>query len=71
MKTRANYSAETSWFIKSRKGMNFVTRPVGYYEKTPSEKIVETVYLPAGIEFEFKINDLMGKSEGIHCLFNY
>lgn len=65
------FAAETSWFIKSTKGMSFVTRPVGYYEARQSEKIFETIYLPAGIEFKFKIIDYMGKDEDVRYVFNY
>ena len=56
------FSAETSWFIDSSDGLtNFITRPVGYYEEMKSQKIIETVYLPEGLEYQFKIIDFMGE----------
>ena len=54
------YSAETAWFIDSSDGLtNFVSRPVGYYEEMNSQKIVETIYLPEGLEYQFRILDFM------------
>jgi len=60
------FSAETSWFIDSSDGLtNFISRPVGYYEEMKSQKIIETVYLPEGLEYQFKIIDFMG--DGTCC----
>ena len=66
------FSAETSWSIDSSDGLaNFITRPVGYYEEMKSQKIIETVYLPEGLEYQFKISDFMGELSYLQCLFNY
>lgn len=60
------FSAETSWFIDSSDGLiNYVERPAGYYEEMKSQKIVETVRLPKGLEYQFRIVDFMG--DGTCC----
>lgn len=60
------YSAETSWSIDSSDGVtNFVSRPFGYYEEMKSQKVIETVRLPEGLEYQFKIVDFMG--DGTCC----
>lgn len=56
------YSAETAWSIDSLDGSsNFAARPVGYYEEMKSQWIEETVRLPEGLEYQFKIEDYMGE----------
>jgi len=60
------YSAETGWFIDSADGTkNYVARPLGYYENEPSGKAVETIKLPQGLSYRFKIIDLFG--DGTCC----
>jgi hypothetical protein len=60
------YSSETSWSIDaSDRTTNFVSRPVGYYEGMKSQKIIETVRVPDGLEYQFKIVDFMG--DGFCC----
>lgn len=60
------YSAETGWFIDSADGTkNYVARPLGYYEFEQSKKIVETISLPEGHSYRFRIIDLMG--DGTCC----
>lgn len=44
---------------------NFVSRPFGYYEEMKSQKVIETVRLPEGLEYQFKIVDFMG--DGTCC----
>ena len=60
------YSSETSWSIDSSdRTTNFVSRPTGYYEGMKSQKIIETVRVPDGLEYQFKIVDFMG--DGFCC----
>ena len=55
------YSAETGWFIDSADGeTNYVARPLGYYQDMPNGKVEETVILPEGLNYKFKIIDLFG-----------
>ena len=55
------YSAETAWSIDSGDGVtNFVSRPYGYYEEMKSQRVIEKVRLPEGLEYQFKIVDYMG-----------
>lgn len=42
-----------------------MSRPAGYYEDEKSQKIIETVHLPKGLDYQFKILDFMG--DGICC----
>ena len=54
------YSAETGWFIDSADGeTNYVARPLGYYQDMPNGKVEETVILPEGLNYKFKIIDLV------------
>ncbi len=58
------FSAETAWFINSGDGTtSYVARPNGYYEEMKSEKVIETIRLPEGLEYQFKILDFMGESK--------
>ena len=60
------YSSETSWSIVSSDWTtNFVSRPTGYYEGMKSQKIIETIRVPDGLEYQFKIVDFMG--DGFCC----
>ncbi|KAL7539416.1 hypothetical protein ACHAXR_010447, partial [Thalassiosira sp. AJA248-18] len=60
------YSAETGFSIDSSDGLtNFVARSDGYYEDLKSQKIIETVQLPKGLEYQFTITDFMG--DGTCC----
>ncbi len=60
------YSSETAWSIDSSDGMtNFVSRPFGYYEEMENHKVIETLRLPEGLEYQFKIVDFMG--DGTCC----
>lgn len=55
------YPSETGWFIDSVDGeTNYVARPLGYYQDMPNGKVEETVILPEGLNYKFKIIDLFG-----------
>jgi hypothetical protein len=55
------YSAETAWYIDSSDGVtNFVSRPFGYYKEMKSQRVIEKVRLPEGLEYQLKIVDFMG-----------
>ncbi|KAL3817586.1 hypothetical protein ACHAXA_006475 [Cyclostephanos tholiformis] len=60
------FSAETAWSIDSSDGMtSFSSRPFGYYKDMKSHKVIETIRLPEGLEYQFKIVDFMG--DGTCC----
>lgn len=64
------FSSETSFFIDSSDGLtNFLARPVGHYEEMKSQKIIETVRLPQGLEYQFRIVDFMGEVQVVLFLF--
>lgn len=61
------YPAETGWSIDSSDGLiNYAARPAGYYEGSKSQQVIETIYLPEGLVYQFTITDFMG--DGTCCL---
>ena len=67
------YSAETEWSIDSSDGLtNYYAREDGYYEEMKSEKVIETICLEEGYEYQFRIADFMGefRSSFLHCQYN-
>ena len=56
------YSAETEWSIDSSDGLTtYYAREDGYYEEMKSEKVIETICLEEGYEYQFRIADFMGE----------
>ena len=52
------------------RSFTFASRPVGYYEDMSSRKVVETVPLTPGLEYQFSIFDFMGDgTSGWYALY--